>query len=106
MTRRRFVFSATTFALLNGCGVLLGKPATPRVARVGILDSGAESPTTKDQIAGLKQALADLGYVDGQTIIFEQRDSQELELVPELANELAQLPVVHVCGDAAGTGRV
>jgi putative ABC transport system substrate-binding protein len=104
MKRREFAFtfSAATFALLNGCGVLpnLGKPATFHVARVGILDgSAADDPIPNDKIAGLKQGLAELGYVDGQTVVFELRGADSnFARLPELANELIQLPVdVLVC---------
>jgi ABC-type uncharacterized transport system substrate-binding protein len=97
MRRRQFVFTATTLALLGGCGVLpnLGKPSTPGVPRVGILDPwAADDPGSNAQIAGLKQGLAELGYVDGQDIIFEPRDSDgKVDPLRALANELIQLPV-------------
>jgi hypothetical protein len=73
MKRRQFVFTAATFAFLNGCRVLpnLDKPPTSGVPRVGILDgSAADDPVPNDEIAGLKRGLAELGYVDGQTIVF------------------------------------
>jgi putative tryptophan/tyrosine transport system substrate-binding protein len=97
MRRRQFVFSAATFALMSGCGVLpiLGRPATRGMWRVGILNGNdANSASSNDQIAGLKQGLAELGYVDGQTIAFELRDADfNLARLPDLANELIQLPV-------------
>jgi ABC-type uncharacterized transport system substrate-binding protein len=97
MNRRQFVFTAATFTLLTGCGALsnLGKPGTRGVARVGILDaSAADDPVPNSEIAGLKQGLAELGYVDGQTIVFELRGANSnFELLPALANELVQLPV-------------
>jgi len=94
--RRPFVFTAATFALLSGCGVLpiLGRPVTRGRWRVGILAPDAITPVGVAEIASLKQGLAELGYVDGQTIAFEQRDAAgNFERLPELANELIQLPV-------------
>jgi ABC-type uncharacterized transport system substrate-binding protein len=97
MNRRQFVFTMVAFALLSGCGVLPnpGQPATPQMARVGILDGSlADDPVAKAEIIGLEQGLADLGYVDGQTIAFALRNSNSRdELLPELANELVRLPV-------------
>ena len=97
MKRRQFVFSAATLGLLSGCGVLPnpGKAASPRVVRLGILTLDANGPTTGPTFAGLRQGLAELGYVDGQTIAIELRDpgGSHPERLPELANELIQLPV-------------
>jgi putative tryptophan/tyrosine transport system substrate-binding protein len=97
MKRRDFVFSTATFALLTGCGQLpnLGKAASPRVAHVGILTYDATTNSTNaPTIAGLKQGLAALGYVDGQTIAFELGDAAgNIERLPELASELVHLPV-------------
>lgn len=94
MKRREFVFSAAAFGLLTGCGVLpnLGKPVSPRIARIGML--AADVNVNAPEIAGLKQGLAELGYVEGRTIAFELRDAGgNAAHLPELANELIQLPV-------------
>jgi hypothetical protein len=111
MKRRQFVFSAATLALINGCGALsnLGKPASPRVVRLGILALDSNSTTNGPFIAGLKQGLAELGYVDGQTIAIELRDpgGSQPERLPELANELIQLPVdVLACINSPTVNRV
>jgi putative ABC transport system substrate-binding protein len=93
--RREFVFSAATLALLTGCGLLpnLGIPVSTRLVRVGIL-AGDANNVNAPEIAGLKQGLASLGYVDGQTIAFELRDAAgNIERLPEMASELVQLPV-------------
>jgi putative ABC transport system substrate-binding protein len=109
MKRRQFVFSAATFALLTGCGVLpnLGQPATSasRVPRVGILNgSSPNEVSARSIIAGLEQGLAQLGYVEGQTIMFRLHDwHSNPEPLVTLANglvthdlgvrEFVQLPV-------------
>jgi putative ABC transport system substrate-binding protein len=62
--------------------------------RVGILAADTNNDTESLEIAGLKQGLAELGYVDGQTIAFELRTADgDLQTLPELANALVQLPV-------------
>jgi putative tryptophan/tyrosine transport system substrate-binding protein len=64
------------------------------MGRVGILAPDTNNALDVAIIAGLKQGLAELGYVDGQTIAFELRDAAgNVERLPELANELIQLPV-------------
>ena len=77
MKRRKFVFTAASLGLLNGCGVLsnLGKSVQRRLARVGILAGNANSLAEIPEIGGLKQGLSGLGYVDGKTIVFELRDA-------------------------------
>src|ERR1700730_12877040 len=96
MKRRQFVFTAATLALMSGCGVLpnLGTPATRGMWRLGLLTPLANSLIGTSQIAGLKQGLAELGYMDGQTVAYELRDADvNFERLPELANELIELPV-------------
>src|SRR5262249_46442454 len=96
MQRREFVFTAATLALLGGCSVLpnLGKRAATRVARVGIM--GNLDTHGKDIVAGLKQGLVDLGYVDRQSIAFVLRDSGgngDMQMYTQFTTELVQLSV-------------
>ena len=112
MKRRQFVFTTAAFAVVAGCGVVpnRGKPASPRVPPVGILAPAATDPVGGAYIAGLKQGLADLGYVDSQTIAFDMRDADYVvDRLPELATELVQLPVdvlVALSSPAVGKGWV
>jgi hypothetical protein len=57
--------------------------------RVGILAYDANN-VNAPEIAGLKQGLAALGYVDGQTIAFELRDAAgnigRLKMIESLAH--------------------
>src|SRR5260370_27722006 len=98
MRRRQFVFSAATVALLGACGVLpnVSKPAASGIPLVGILDG--ESPdnvSSNSVIAGLEQGLAQLGNVDGQTIMFLLHDWRSN---PEPLVTLANVLVTHDLG--------
>jgi ABC-type uncharacterized transport system substrate-binding protein len=98
LNRRQFVFTAATFALLGGCGVRsnLGKPVATGVARVGILNGALGTDASSNElIAGLKQGLAELGYMDGKTIVFglSRLPVGTVEPMPELASEFIRLPV-------------
>ena len=46
----------------------------PKMARIGMLiPSGIEAPVTREVFGVVRQGLADLGYVEGRDIVFEQR---------------------------------
>jgi putative ABC transport system substrate-binding protein len=96
MNRRQFFLIAVTLSLAGGCRTQPNLGNSPRagVARIGILDaSAAYDAIVSDEIAGLKQGLAELGYVDGKNLLFAPRDSENLELLAQMARELVQLPV-------------
>jgi putative ABC transport system substrate-binding protein len=88
MKRRDFI------ALLGGTVVvrpLAARAQQPRkVARVGFL--GAASATNyANQLSGLRQGLADLGYIEGTTIVIEYRWAEgKIARLPELAVELVR----------------
>ena len=63
---------------------------TPRVGYVWLGDKGTDAASG----AGLRQGLADRGYVIGQNLIFEERYAQgKAENVPALVGELLALQV-------------
>jgi putative ABC transport system substrate-binding protein len=75
---------------------LLAAPLTvtaqPRrtLPRVGVLDPS--SPPGTSCLAGFRQGLRDLGYVDGQTIILVSRYAEDqTDRLPALATELVRL---------------
>jgi len=97
MDRRAFVGT-----LLGGLG------ATPRAvgaqtnkpAQIGFLSSGfgsfarSSQGRTSPQLAALRAALAELGYVENQTLRIEYRYAEEKEeRLPTLAAELVKYPV-------------
>jgi putative ABC transport system substrate-binding protein len=80
--------------VLAGCGRLsFSMPQSPTVHRIGYLSPNLNAVPAAN-LAAFRQGLADLGYVEGQSVIIESRhaDGQAARL-PGLATELVQLPV-------------
>ena len=99
------------------------------VPRIGVLSGGAFTPDSREREAFL-QGLRALGYVEGQTLVLEERLAEgKLERLPDLAAELVRLqvdiivagggpaaraagqatgriPIVLAGGDAVGTGLI
>src|SRR3954466_3410543 len=79
--------------------------ATP--ARIGLLVTG--SPYSAEQRALvdiLRQALGELGYVEGKNIIIEYRAADnKIERLPELARDLVELKVDLIMASATPGGR-
>jgi putative tryptophan/tyrosine transport system substrate-binding protein len=93
LSRRHFVQSASLagVGLLAGCGSLPGQaPPAPRVYRMGWLgprDRLVLLPT-------LREAFRELGYVEGENLIVERRNSEgQAARAQEHAAELVALPV-------------
>jgi putative tryptophan/tyrosine transport system substrate-binding protein len=75
-----------TFAI---CGVVAEAQPSKKVYRIAIL-----SPSTRPRpvIEALRQELRDLGYTEGQNVIFEDRYADfKTERLPQLAFELVKL---------------
>jgi putative ABC transport system substrate-binding protein len=108
-SRRRFLRSGIALAGLGslpGCGGrLVPGPQPAKVPRVGgLLPQAASFPRVIQFRAAFLAGLAELGYEDGRTIAVELRYADgKLERLPELAAELAHLPVdvLVVHGDPA-----
>jgi putative tryptophan/tyrosine transport system substrate-binding protein len=94
MPRRTMALLITlTLALLVA---LCAAEAQPRakVYRIGLLTSGPASPASILSLEAFRQGLRDLGYVEGQHIVLEQRRAEGSDARGrELAAELVQLPV-------------
>ena len=64
-----------------------------KVPRIGFLTEGTVE-IDKSLLAGFQQGLRELGYVEGETIVIEQRNAAgRSERLPELAAELVRLKV-------------
>ena len=64
-----------------------------KTAQIGYL-SGAEATNDIERSQGIKRALGDLGYREGENIAFEFRYANEkIDRIPELAAELVRLKV-------------
>src|SRR6266568_1089189 len=78
---------------------LLTAPCTPdaqpakHVPRIGLLDAG-NPLSSRANVEAFQRGLRDLGYVEGQNMAIEYRYAEgKAERLPELATELARLPV-------------
>src|SRR4029453_14651893 len=70
-----------------------GQQTGKRVPRIGFLASFS-AEVIKSRVAAFQQALRELGYVDGESIIIEYRYAEgKFERLPDLAAELVRLPV-------------
>lgn len=82
-----------TLALLVALRAAEAQPRA-KVYRIGLLTSGPASPASILSLEAFRQGLRDLGYVEGQHIVLEQRRAEGSDArVRELAAELVQLPV-------------
>ena len=74
---------------------------SPKIPRIGVLSGNAFRPDSRSRTAFL-QGLHALGYVEGQTIILEERWAEgQLERLSDLAAELVRLQVdIIVAGNA------
>src|SRR5205814_8772627 len=86
-------------AFLTGLGAVLAAPRAAEAqqagkpARIGILILTTRSPTPA-AVVHFQSGLRDLGYVEGQTIVFEYRAADgNVERLPELARELSAASV-------------
>src|SRR6516165_257671 len=116
------------------CGAMVGWPLVVRaqhvaMPRIGYVWIGAAQDANAS-IAGLRQGLADRGYINGRDLVLEERYADgDAERVPALFAELLALnvdvlatpgtpitraarratstvPIVSVSGDPVGTGLV
>src|SRR5262249_47349243 len=88
--------------------IALGFPAEAqqpkKVARIGYLSSG-DPASESARSEGVRLALRELGYIEGQNVAFEYRYAErKLDRSPELAAELVRLKVdvIVVAGGAIG----
>ncbi len=81
---------AVAFAMF---GAVVEAQQPKKVARIGYLSSGdATSEFTRSE--GIRLALRELGYTEGQNIAFEYRYAEgKLNRAPELAAEVVRLKV-------------
>jgi putative ABC transport system substrate-binding protein len=94
-TRRRFIQGAGVagLGLLAGCGWLpgLGQTTATRVHRIGSLSANPPSGVYTARVLAFRQGMHDLGYVEGQNLIIEQRYADHRDQFAESAAELVRL---------------
>jgi putative ABC transport system substrate-binding protein len=92
MINRIFAICAMLFAL---CVSAEAQQPTGKVPRIGFLTSGSASdPRNALSLDTFRQALRELGYVEGKNINFEYRYAEgKFEQLPRLGEELVRLKV-------------
>jgi ABC-type uncharacterized transport system substrate-binding protein len=91
--KRAAVPSILVAVVLLALGVTAHAQQPKKVPRIGYLTS-SDPATESTRSEGIRQALRDLGYVEGQNIAFEYRYAKgKLDRFPELAAELVRLKV-------------
>jgi putative tryptophan/tyrosine transport system substrate-binding protein len=101
MLRRTIVvFVIFALACLVAAFTTKAQPPT-KVHRIGLLRAGS-APSDQPFVESFRQGLYDLGYVEGQNLVIEQRYAGSEERLRDLAAELVQLQVeVIVAGGSA-----
>src|SRR5262249_22895910 len=81
-------------AVMLLAGAVLAEAQQPaKIPRIGYL-SNADPATDSARAGGLRLALRELGYIEGQNIAFEYRYAEgKVDRAPELAAELVRLKV-------------
>lgn len=79
---------------------------TPKIPRIGLLGSSLPpSPEARAAFDNIRLGFAELGYVDGQNIRFEEGMDRTIEQLPALASELVGLEVDVIIALATPAGR-
>jgi len=95
-SRRQFLITAGAWWLAGttGCSASFRIPSTTRrLHRVGRMSATLPNPTTDGLTAAFRQGLLDLGYVEGETIVIEERYAEGVDQLAGPAAELRQLNV-------------
>jgi putative ABC transport system substrate-binding protein len=101
-TRRAFIGTLA--------GGLLAAPATAmaqqqgKVVRIGLLDYAASEPASAARWKAFFERLRELGYVEGQNVVFEPRwGNEEVGRLPSRAAELinAKVDIIVTAGSEA-----
>src|SRR5260370_10757629 len=103
MDRRAFISGATLALLVTPLAVEAQEAG--KVARIGVLVPAEPASPTEPHVAGFRQGLRDLGYVEGLNVAVEYRYAHgKDDLYASLAAELVRLKVdVMVVGSSVPT---
>jgi len=92
MRRRGFIAAVGGTAAATAFGPLMGRAQQPAMRRVGVLVVGKPDP--EPFWRQFRKGLRDLGYIEGQNILFEYRTADgKADILPKLAAELVTLKV-------------
>jgi putative tryptophan/tyrosine transport system substrate-binding protein len=104
MRRREFL---SVLAVAASWPVAARAQPTPKIPRIGLLVNGSlEKPDVRLAFDIVRKAFAELGYVEGQNIVFEQRGTDgTIDQLPAVASELVGLKVDVIIALATPAGR-
>jgi ABC-type uncharacterized transport system substrate-binding protein len=93
--KRAAVTSILVAVALLAVAVIAEAQQPTKVHRIGYVSGGTgDSSNPGPNVDVFRQALRDLGYIDGKNILFEYRHAQgKLDLIPKLVAELVHLKV-------------
>ena len=92
-SRRTFLISLGVMSV-SRASQAFGQPSTRRPPRVGVLWHAGSEEEERVPLGALRQGLKDMGYVEGRTILLENRyPNEEPDRFVSLAAELAKLNV-------------
>lgn len=102
MRRREFVVGVGATAAWP----LVARAQQTKIVRVGVLIDGVPAETVHARLAFIREEFAKLGYVEGQTIAFEERGSQGApDTLATQAAELVALRCEVIIAIATGAAR-
>src|SRR5215813_12767955 len=102
MSRKIFIWLLATFLLTTASANARQPKKVPRIGYLSNFDPATEST----RIEAVRQALRELGYIEGQNIAFEYRYAKgKLDRIPEFAAELVRLKVDIIMTGGAATIR-
>ncbi len=93
-SRRRFVqgAGAAGLALLAGCGRLPWQaPPAAKVHRIAFLRGGEPDAVNDASLSAFRQGMRELGYVEGQNLLIEERYGSGFDQLAEPVAELVRL---------------
>jgi putative ABC transport system substrate-binding protein len=96
VSRRSFVQGASAgvagLGLLARCGRLPWQAAPPaKVSRVGFLNAQPATAAQTANLAAFREGMRDLGYVEGQILVLDERYAESGDRTAEWAAELVAL---------------
>ena len=106
-TRRQFVRGAGVagLGLLVGCALPLAAPLPAKHYRIGSV-SGNAPTATADLMSAFRQGMHDLGYVEGQNLLIEERHAESLDQLADPAAGLVRLQPEVILVSAVVVARV